>query len=95
MPLSVYAINRRERIEYIATIWEVRFARFLVEVFFCWSRHCSRDSQIPSFSNFFLKIGSHDTIHTLKNYFAKDAVQIGRLRLQTRVFSFFIFIFKP
>ena len=28
------------------------------------------DSQIPLFRNFFIKNGSHDTIHTFKNYFA-------------------------
>ena len=28
------------------------------------------DPQISLFSNFFIKNGSHDTIHTLKNYFA-------------------------
>ena len=27
------------------------------------------DPQIPLFSNFFIKNGSHDTIHTFKNYF--------------------------
>ena len=30
----------------------------------------TRDSQISLFSNFFIKIGSHGTIHTFKNYFA-------------------------
>ena len=28
------------------------------------------DLQIPLFSNFFIKNGSHDTIHIFKNYFA-------------------------
>ena len=28
------------------------------------------DPQISFFSNFFIKNGSHDTIHTFKNYFA-------------------------
>ena len=28
------------------------------------------DPQISLFSNFFIKNGSHDTIHTFKNYFA-------------------------
>ena len=28
------------------------------------------DLQIPFFSNFFIKNGSHDTIYTFKNYFA-------------------------
>ena len=28
------------------------------------------DPQIPLFSNFFIKNGSHDTIYTFKNYFA-------------------------
>ena len=28
------------------------------------------DPQIPLFSNFFIKNGSHSTIHTFKNYFA-------------------------
>ena len=28
------------------------------------------DPQIPLFSNFFIKNGSHGTIHTFKNYFA-------------------------
>ena len=32
--------------------------------------HCSWDSQISLFSNFFIKNGFHDTIHTFKNYFA-------------------------
>ena len=34
--------------------------------------HCSWDSQTSFFSNFFfiIKNGSHDTIHTFKNYFA-------------------------
>ena len=32
--------------------------------------HCSQDPQISLFSNFFIKNGSHDTIHTFKNYFA-------------------------
>ena len=31
--------------------------------------YCSRDPQISLFSNFFIKNGSHDTIHTFKNYF--------------------------
>ena len=31
--------------------------------------HCSRDSQVPLFSNFFFKIGFHGTIHRFKNYF--------------------------
>ena len=30
----------------------------------------TRDSQISLFSNFFIKIGFHGTIHTFKNYFA-------------------------
>ena len=29
-----------------------------------------KDPQIPLFSNFFIKNGSHGTIHTFKNYFA-------------------------
>ena len=32
--------------------------------------HCSQVSQIPLFSNFFIKNGSHDTIYTFKNYLA-------------------------
>ena len=32
--------------------------------------HCLWDPQISLFSNFFIKNGSHDTIHTFKNYFA-------------------------
>ena len=31
--------------------------------------HCSRDSQISFFTQTFIKNGSHDTIHTFKNYF--------------------------
>ena len=31
--------------------------------------HCSWVSQIPLFSQFFIKNGSHSTIHTFKNYF--------------------------
>ena len=31
--------------------------------------HCSRVPQTPTFSNFFIKNESHDTIHTFKNYF--------------------------
>ena len=38
-------------------------------------KQCTRalfmDLQIPLFSNFFIKNGSHDTIHTFKNYFAQ------------------------
>ena len=43
----------------------------------CWlfcSKQCISvlfmDSQIPLFSNFFIKNGSHGTIYTFKNYFA-------------------------
>ena len=43
----------------------------------CWlfySKQCISilfmNPQIPLFSNFFIKNGSHDTIHTFKNYFA-------------------------
>ena len=32
--------------------------------------HCSRDPQTLLFSYFFIKNGSHDTIHRFKNYFA-------------------------
>ena len=32
--------------------------------------HCSWNPQISHFSNFFIKNGSYDTIHTFKNYFA-------------------------
>ena len=39
-------------------------------VFFLSLVHCSRDLQVPSFNNFFFKIGSQGTIHTFKNYFA-------------------------
>ena len=39
------------------------------------------DPQIPLFSNFFIKNGSHDTIHIFKNYF-------------TTVFSVFSFQFQ-
>ena len=31
--------------------------------------YCLQDPQISLFSNFFIKNGSHDTIHTFKNYF--------------------------
>ena len=31
--------------------------------------HCSRDLQISLFINFFIKNGSHGTIHIFKNYF--------------------------
>ena len=33
------------------------------------SVHCSRDPQTSLFSNFFIKNGFHDIIHTFKNYF--------------------------
>ena len=43
----------------------------------CWLFHCEQctralfiDPQISLFSNFFIKNGSHGTIHTFKNYFA-------------------------
>ena len=43
----------------------------------CWLFHSEQcicalfmDPQIPLFSNFFIINGSHDTIHTFKNYFA-------------------------
>ena len=32
--------------------------------------HRSQDSQTSFFNNFFIKNGSHDTIHTFENYFA-------------------------
>ena len=32
--------------------------------------HCSLDPQTSFFNNFFIKNGSHGTIHTFKNYFA-------------------------
>ena len=32
--------------------------------------HCSQISPTPFFINFFIKNGSHSTIHTFKNYFA-------------------------
>ena len=32
--------------------------------------HCSWDPQTSFFSNFFIKNGSHNTIHTFRNYFA-------------------------
>ena len=32
--------------------------------------HCSQDSQTSLFINFFIKNGSHGTIHAFKNYFA-------------------------
>ena len=44
--------------------------------FFCWiqPQHLTKSSvnsaQISLFSNFFIKNGSHDIIHTFKNYFA-------------------------
>ena len=31
--------------------------------------YCLRYSQISLFNNFFIKIGSHDTVHIFKNYF--------------------------
>ena len=34
------------------------------------SVYCSWNPQISHFSNFFIKNGSYDTIHTFKNYFA-------------------------
>ena len=34
------------------------------------SRALLQDPQTPLFSNFFIKNGSHDTIHIFKNYFA-------------------------
>ena len=32
--------------------------------------YCLQDPQISLFNNFFIKNGSHNTIHTFKNYFA-------------------------
>ena len=43
--------------------------------------HCSRTPQTPLFINFFIKNGSHSTIHIFKNYF-------------TTVFSVFSFQFQ-
>ena len=56
------------------------------------------DPQIPLFSNFFIKNGSHDTIHTFKNYFATvfsvsakiSSIQIDPVSLQSRVSKFLI-----
>ena len=63
---------------------QTRFASAFPPLFFsffffyreCWLlcvnsalMHCSRDSQTSLFSNFFIKNGSHGTIHTFKNYF--------------------------
>ena len=57
------------------------FCFFCVSPFFflariCWLFHGKQcifilftDSQILIFNNFFIKNGSHDTIHTFKNYF--------------------------
>ena len=42
------------------------------------------DSQISLFSNFFIKNGSHDTIHTFKNYFA---IVFFSFQFQFSVFS--------
>ena len=51
------------------------FSFFLARI--CWLFHgeqCTRslftNPQIPLFSNFFIKNGSHSTTHTFKNYFA-------------------------
>ena len=42
---------------YLASVWEVRFARFLAEAFFSVSpMHCSRDSQVPYSATFSLKL---------------------------------------
>ena len=35
------------------------------------------DQQIPLFSNFFIKNGSHGTIYTFKNYFATVILAIS------------------
>ena len=35
----------------------------------CLRVHCLHDLQISHFNNFFIKNGSHDTLHTFKNYF--------------------------
>ena len=49
----------------------LRVFRFLVEAFFYVDPvYYLQDLQIPSFSNFFFKIGSYGTNHTFKNYFA-------------------------
>ena len=61
-------------------LWRLRFC-YAVFFFFpariCWLFHIEQyicvlftDPQIPFFSNFFIKNGSHGTIHTFKNYFA-------------------------
>ena len=64
-------------------LWSLRFSSAVFSFFFfgsariCWLLHseqCIRalftDPQIPLFNNFFIKNGSHNTIHTFKNYFA-------------------------
>ena len=58
------------------------------------------DPQISLFSNFFIKNGSHDTIHTFKNYFATvffsfqfSAVSKRTLSTQKCLGTFYLFSF--
>ena len=65
-------------------VFVLRFSLFFFSffLFFCSARICwlfhgeqcicalFTNPQIPLFSNFFIKNGSHGTIHTFKNYFA-------------------------
>ena len=62
-------------------VFVLRFSLFFFSFFFCSARICwlfhgeqcicalFTNPQIPLFSNFFIKNGSHGTIHTFKNYF--------------------------
>ena len=63
-------------------VFVLRFSLFFFSFFFCSARICwlfhgeqcicalFTNPQIPLFNNFFIKNGSHGTIHTFKNYFA-------------------------
>ena len=56
--------------------------------------HCSRDPQILFFSNFFIKNGSHGTIHTFKNYFDEifSTKKVVSKRILNLYFYLWIFI---
>ena len=63
--------------------------------------HSSRVSQIPLFSNFFIKNGSHSTIYTFKNYFATVfsisvfSFSKNKLNPNTPFIYIYIYIYEP
>ena len=59
-----------ERIYVLVWIALISAASVFPQFFFFFLVHCSRVPQTPLFINFFIKNGSHSTIHTFKNYFA-------------------------